>query len=428
MHSSLAVEATNLSKKYRLGAIGMSSLREDLSRWWGRNMKSSTTEKNTKTAGIDESRMINDSEFWALHDLNFKIQKGEVIGLVGANGSGKSTLLKILSRITEPTEGEVRIRGKVASLLEVGTGFHPELTGRENIYINGAILGMSRREVNAQLDQIIEFAGVSDFIDTPIKRYSSGMTVRLGFAVAVHLNSEILIVDEVLAVGDANFQKSCIKKMSQIAENEGRTVIFVSHNMAMIENLCIRTILLDNGKLKKEGETSQVIFNYLESTHKSSGKISENVRGGTGSMRFIDYKLLDNDGRKLEIIKAGISFSLQLKFEVNQNYKPIDPLIILKLKSSTDIPLFVQHNLLHNYHLKNLSKENCIECSLKEFPFPAGLYYLDLRIIDNGTLLDEIENVTEINVEQTDYFESGEIPDARYGLMLIRADWKLNNL
>jgi lipopolysaccharide transport system ATP-binding protein len=285
---------------------------------------------------------------------------------------------------------------------------------------------MSRREVNSKIEEIIEFAGVSDFIDTPIKRYSSGMTVRLGFAVAVHLNSEVLIVDEVLAVGDANFQKSCIKKMNQIAENEGRTVIFVSHNMAMIENLCTRAIFLDKGNLKKAGETSQVISHYLESTHKSSGKISEDVRGGTGSMRFSAYKLLDEEGRKLGIIKAGIGFRLQLKFEVNENYKPIDPLIILKLKSSTDIPLFVQHNLLHNYHLKNLSKENLIECSLKEFPFPAGVYYLDLRIIDSGEVLDELENVTEINVEQSDYFESGEIPDSKFGLAMVRADWQIN--
>ena len=189
MDSSLAIEATNLSKKYRLGTIGMSSLREDLSRWWGRKKQNASAQINTKTAGIDQSRMINDSEFWALHDLNFQIPKGEVVGLIGANGSGKSTLLKILSRITEPTQGEVKIRGKVASLLEVGTGFHPELTGRENVYINGAILGMTRREVDAKFDEIVEFAGVSDFIDTPIKRYSSGMTVRLGFAVAAHSGS-----------------------------------------------------------------------------------------------------------------------------------------------------------------------------------------------------------------------------------------------
>ena len=219
MNSSLAIEATNLSKKYRLGTIGMSSLREDLSRWWRRKHACELDVKKESNAGIELSRMINDSEFWALHDLNFRIPKGEVVGLIGANGSGKSTLLKILSRITEPSSGQVKVRGKVASLLEVGTGFHPELTGRENIYINGAILGMTRREVTDKFDEIVEFAGVSDFIDTPIKRYSSGMTVRLGFAVAAHLDPDILIVDEVLAVGDAEFQKKCLGKMEDISNN-----------------------------------------------------------------------------------------------------------------------------------------------------------------------------------------------------------------
>ena len=237
MDSSLAIEVKNLSKKYRLGTIGMSSLREDLSRWWKRKDAHNLDIKREKTAGIEQSRMINDSEFWALHDLNFQIPKGEVVGLIGANGSGKSTLLKILSRITEPTEGEVQIRGKVASLLEVGTGFHPELTGRENVYVNGAILGMTRREVEVKFDEIVDFAGISEFIDTPIKRYSSGMTVRLGFAVAAHLDPDILIVDEVLAVGDLRFQNQCIKQMQKIA-NSGKTVLFVSHQMTTIENLC----------------------------------------------------------------------------------------------------------------------------------------------------------------------------------------------
>jgi lipopolysaccharide transport system ATP-binding protein len=194
--------------------------------------------------------------------------------------------------------------------------------------------------------------------------------------------------------------------------------------MAMIENLCTRAILLDKGNLKKAGRTSQVISHYLGSTHKSSEIIAKDVRGGTGGIRFCDCKLLDKSGGELGIIKSGIGFRIQLKFVLDEGYKPIDPLIIINLKSSTDIPLFIQHNLLHNYHLKNLSKENCIECSLKEFPFPAGVYHLDLRIIDGDELLDELVNALEIVVNQSDYFESGEIPDARFGLALIRADWQ----
>ena len=259
MDSPLAIEAKNLSKKYRLGTIGISSLREDLSRWWGRKKQNADTKISDTTAGIDQSRMINESEFWALHDLNFLIPTGEVVGLIGANGSGKSTLLKILSRITEPTEGEVKIRGKVASLLEVGTGFHPELTGRENVYINGAILGMTRREVDAKFDEIVEFSGVSDFIDTPIKRYSSGM--RLGFAVAAHLDPDILIVDEVLAVGDLRFQNRCIKQMQKIA-NSGKTVLFVSHQMTTVENLCKSAFLLSEGRIIYHGPVAKVISTY----------------------------------------------------------------------------------------------------------------------------------------------------------------------
>ena len=236
MDESLAIKATNLSKKYRLGTIGISSLRDDLSRWWNRNKKDGQDVKKGSAIVHSDSRMINSNEFWALHDLNFSINKGEVVGLVRANGSGKSTLLKILSRITEPSKGQVKVRGKVASLLEVGTGFHPELTGRENVYINRAILGMTRREVTTKFEEIIDFAGVSDFIDTPIKRYSSGMTVRLGFAVAAHLDPDILIVDEVLAVGDLRFQNRCIQQMRKIAHS-GKKVLFVSHQIQKIESL-----------------------------------------------------------------------------------------------------------------------------------------------------------------------------------------------
>ena len=243
MKSSSAIEALNLSKKYRLGTIAMTSLREDISRWWNKRKGSKQTVDFSKKLEIENSRMINEHEFWALDNLDFTIPRGEVVGITGANGSGKSTLLKILSRITEPTKGEVKVRGKVASLLEVGTGFHPELTGRENVYVNGAILGMTRKEVDRKFDEIVNFSGVGDFIETPIKRYSSGMTVRLGFAVAAHLDPDILIVDEVLAVGDADFQKKCMGKMKDISEG-GNTILLVSHQLPMIENLCDSAFLL----------------------------------------------------------------------------------------------------------------------------------------------------------------------------------------
>jgi lipopolysaccharide transport system ATP-binding protein len=252
--SKTVISVRNLGKKYRLGVtLSPDTLRDHImhaaSRLLGR--------------GNGEMRHAQDDEFWALKDVSFDVQQGDVLGVIGPNGSGKSTLLKILTRITEPTEGEVRLKGRVASLLEVGTGFHQELTGRENIYMNGAILGMTRAEINAKFDEIVAFAGVDKFLDTPVKRYSSGMRVRLGFAVAAHLEPEILLVDEVLAVGDASFQKKCLGKMDEVAKG-GRTVLFVSHNMQAVNTLCGRGILLDQGRVKQMGETEDVVTAYLQ--------------------------------------------------------------------------------------------------------------------------------------------------------------------
>ncbi len=246
--SRAVIEVRNLSKRYRLGAIGATSLREEVARTWDR------------VRGIP-SREVRD--FWALRDVSFEVRPGEVVGIVGRNGAGKSTLLKILSRITEPTSGVAKLRGRVASLLEIGTGFHPELTGRENLYLNGALLGMTRAEVRAKFDEIVAFAEVEQFIDTPVKRYSSGMYVRLAFAVAAHLDPEILLVDEVLAVGDAQFQKKCLGKMSDVATSEGRTVLFVSHNVAALNTLCSWSLLLREGMLVALGETAAIVSAYL---------------------------------------------------------------------------------------------------------------------------------------------------------------------
>ena len=245
--SEPAIEIEGVSKRYQLGHIGMTSLRDEFDRWLRRR----------PSAPADER------EFWALQDVSFKVQPGEVVGIVGRNGAGKSTLLKILSEITEPTRGEIRMRGRVASLLEVGTGFHPELSGRENIFLNGAILGMRKAEIRRKFDEIVAFSEVAQFIDTPIKRYSSGMYVRLAFAVAAHLEPEILIVDEVLAVGDQSFQQKCLNKMNEVAHGEGRTVLFVSHNMAAVGRLCDRVVLLDAGRLVATGPARQVVDRYL---------------------------------------------------------------------------------------------------------------------------------------------------------------------
>jgi lipopolysaccharide transport system ATP-binding protein len=255
---ALKVRVDRVSKQYLLGNFGYGTLRHDLQSWWAR-----LRGKSDPNAKIDGASMgeIN-AEFWALKEVSFRLNEGERLGIVGRNGSGKSTMLKILSRLTAPTEGSVRLRGRVASLLEVGTGFHPELTGLENIYLNGAILGMRRWEIRAKLDEIIEFSEVEQFIKTPVKRYSSGMFVRLAFAVAAHLDSDILLLDEVLAVGDAAFQAKCLSKVMEVSTKGGKTVVFISHNQAQIEALCNRALLLDHGTLRMDGTVNDVMKEY----------------------------------------------------------------------------------------------------------------------------------------------------------------------
>lgn len=256
------LKVENVSKQYRLGEVGTGTISHDLNRWWARiRGKEDPFLKIGETN--DRSQKGNSDYVWALKDINFEVKKGEVIGIIGKNGAGKSTLLKILSRVTSPTTGSIKTKGRIASLLEVGTGFHPEMTGRENVYLNGAILGMTKKEISSKIDEIISFSGCERYIDTPVKRYSSGMTVRLAFAVAAHLEPEILVVDEVLAVGDAEFQKKAIGKMQDISREGGRTVLFVSHNMAAVKSLCTTGILMQNGQVKFRGNIEDTLETYL---------------------------------------------------------------------------------------------------------------------------------------------------------------------
>lgn len=258
-----AIEFNNISKLYRLGLISTGTLAHDLKRWWTMNVRRKE-DPYLKIGETNDRSTKGDSEYvWALKDINFKVEQGDVVGIIGKNGAGKSTLLKLLSKVTAPTTGEIRAKGRIGSLLEVGTGFHPEMTGRENIYMNGAILGMTKAEITKKLDEIVDFSGCERYIDTPVKRYSSGMMVRLGFAVAAHLDPEILVVDEVLAVGDAEFQKKAIGKMQDVSKGEGRTVLFVSHNMGSVQQLCNRGVLMDMGKIVRLGQVDDVISEYL---------------------------------------------------------------------------------------------------------------------------------------------------------------------
>ena len=258
-----AIEFNNISKQYRLGLVSTRTLSHDLNRWWQTSILHKE-DPYLKIGSVNDRSLAADSEYvWALRNIDFKVEQGDVIGIIGKNGAGKSTLLKLLSRVTGPTTGTINARGRIGSLLEVGTGFHPEMTGRENIYMNGAILGMTKHEIGKKLDEIVDFSGCERYIDTPVKRYSSGMTVRLGFAVAAHLDPEILVVDEVLAVGDAEFQKKAIGKMQDVSKGEGRTVLFVSHNMTSIKALCKRGVILKNGMLVDDGPVDTIVTHYL---------------------------------------------------------------------------------------------------------------------------------------------------------------------
>ncbi|NPU86148.1 MAG: ABC transporter ATP-binding protein [Syntrophaceae bacterium] len=315
-----AVQIEDLWKQYRLGVIGHGALYRDLQSWWAR--KRGKEDPNTPVGFRQADPVAGGDRFWALREIGLEIGHGETVGIIGKNGAGKSTLLKVLSRVTAPTRGEVRLDGRVASLLEVGTGFHPELTGRENIFLNGAILGMRKDEIGRKFDEIVDFSGVATFIDTPVKRYSSGMYVRLAFAVAAHLEPEILLVDEVLAVGDAEFQKKCLGKMGDVAR-EGRTVLFVSHNMAAVRNLCARSILLEDGRVATDGTSEQAIGYYLkqktiEKAVAGAAEIEKRQEGvilrNTPHIRFVEVGVYDESGEPRRSFYSDEPIRLKIVF------------------------------------------------------------------------------------------------------------------
>jgi lipopolysaccharide transport system ATP-binding protein len=312
------ISVEHLFKQYRLGMVSTGTMAHDLNRWWHR-IKGKEDPYELITAENDRTKKSSNEYVWALNDINFEVKKGEVLGIIGKNGAGKSTLLKILSKVTSPTKGNIKVNGRIASLLEVGTGFHPELSGRENIFLNGAILGMTKNEIKKKFDEIVDFSGVDKYIDTPVKRYSSGMYVRLAFAVAAHLESEILIIDEVLAVGDAEFQKKCLGKMRQVSEGEGRTVLFVSHNMTAVKSLCNSGVLMVKGKILHIGTAHQCISKYTEtneelSTHRIY-EINETQPGGD-LVRLIEYKLCNINNNIVQTFDLYEDVYVELRYHV----------------------------------------------------------------------------------------------------------------
>lgn len=323
--SDIAIKFENISKQYRLGVVGTGTVSHDLNRWWHRIR--GKEDPYLKIGDInDRAAKANGQYVWALKDINFDIKQGDVVGIIGKNGAGKSTLLKILSRVTSPTTGSIKAKGRIASLLEVGTGFHPELTGRENIFMNGAIMGMTKTEIRNKLDEIVDFAGVEKYIDTPTKRYSSGMTVRLGFAIAAHLEPEILIVDEVLAVGDAEFQKKAVGKMQDVTKGNGRTVLFVSHNMGIINSLCKNSVLLANGMILNTGPTEQIINQYMSTGGSSVDGATEDYSDPHPGQRvkIRSVKILDaNKMVSAEISNANKAY-VEVGFEVIEEGRGYD--------------------------------------------------------------------------------------------------------
>jgi ABC-type polysaccharide/polyol phosphate transport system ATPase subunit len=323
--SNIVIKAEDISKQYRLGLVGTGTVKDDFKRWW--HKLQGKDDPFLKIGETNDRSTKGESNYvWSLKDINFEINQGDSVGIIGKNGAGKSTLLKILSQVTQPTTGRIYTKGRIASLLEVGTGFHPEMTGRENIYLNGAILGMRKKEITRKLDEIIDFSGVERYIDTPVKRYSSGMYVRLAFAVAAYLESEILIVDEVLAVGDAEFQKKCLGKMGDITTKDGRTVLFVSHNLAAIQKLCNKGILLENGNFIVQGKTEPVIQKYLDRSEENKSEYFFDTLISNHKKVFVkSLSIEDLTSRQSNEVPVGKTWQLRVKFTVNEK---IDNLIV----------------------------------------------------------------------------------------------------
>lgn len=366
------------------------------------------------------------SEFWALRDVTFDVQPGEVLGIIGRNGAGKSTLLKILSQIVEPTQGQVVLRGRVASLLEVGTGFHPDLTGRENIFLNGSILGMKKREILARFDEIVAFAEIEKFLETPVKRYSSGMYVRLAFAVAAHLEPEVLIVDEVLAVGDAEFQKKCLGKMKEVSSGTGRTVLFVSHNMAAVENLCSKAALIHQGTLKRIGDVKPVITEYLSRTHLQTTATTELVDHPyrrPGAQRLLTcIELTDAEGKSKTCFSTGEPISFKLTISTPTTIRNLQ--IGIGVDSQLGARIFSVATYLSDCQFDAQPGETCFNCTIDSLPLVPGNYSLSLSAgPPNQLLLDQIEEAVSFEVMGGDFYGNGKSPEAWSGVVAARSRW-----
>ncbi len=406
------LRVSHLAKRYRLGEFsGDTQLREVISQAFSRLVRRERTETQ---------------ELWALNDISFEVKKGEVLGIIGRNGAGKSTLLKLLSRITYPTSGSLQVRGRIASLLEVGTGFHEELTGRENIFLNGSILGMTRSEIEARLNDIVEFSGVEKFIDTPIKRYSSGMRLRLGFAVAAHLSPDILLLDEVLAVGDADFQKKCLNAMDDLHKS-GRTVLFVSHNMAAIESLCTRCIWIDGGRIRADGDARTIVAEYMRTfAQASSGTVSlENIesRSGNGFGRFTNVEFINGEGEITNFIRSGDKIAIRLHYRANRVLR--DVVIGVNIHNEYGTLIAASNNWATGNDIPLVEEgDGYADFEIDQLYLLPGRYYLSLWLGKWNDPMDVLKSCISFDVETSDYFGSGRGIDSSFGIVFFPSRWK----
>ena len=424
-----AIEFEHVGKQYRLGLVTTKTLSHDLNRWWQTTIRGKE-DPYLKIGETNDRTIAGSSEYvWALRDIDFKVEQGDVVGIIGKNGAGKSTLLKLLSKVTGPTVGTIRARGRIGSLLEVGTGFHGEMTGRENIYMNGAIMGMTKNDISRKLDEIVAFSGCERYIDTPVKRYSSGMTVRLGFAVAAHLEPEILVVDEVLAVGDAEFQKKAIGKMQDVSRGEGRTVLFVSHNMASIRALCHNGILLENGGIKYSGDIESVVLEYQRTNQQYIvSRIADRLdRKANGKLKLIDMKLKNMNDEVIDGVAIGDAFKICVTLQ-NNGWGAADEIQQLSVGINDEYGqrIIVVNNqfLGKEIDVPEDGSPAQVEFVIKKCPLAIGTYTMAFYLTDKfNNIIDWIDNITTLYVEGGDFFGTGKIN--RQGLGRFITDYEI---
>ncbi len=428
MSNEPIIQVEDLSKMYRLGVVGTGTLSHDLKRWYYKMR--GWEDPFMKIGEVNKRDSKGESDYvWALKDINLEVKQGEILGIIGKNGAGKSTLLKLLSKVTGPTKGAIHYNGRIGALLEVGTGFHPELTGKENIFLNGAILGMTKVEIRSKLDEIVEFSGVGRYLDTPVKRYSSGMMVRLGFAVAAHLEPEILIVDEVLAVGDAAFQKKAIGKMQDISKGGGRTVLFVSHNMAAVQTLCSSAIGLENGMISMRGTANEVVSEYLKKSYFGNNiPIADRKdRKGRGLFRFNSLHIENGLGQQVGFVTTGEEVLFKLSFIVADLVQDNIPLEIgIAIMNSQGTTVTTLASFFTDQSPIGVDNVKRVICRVPRLPLLEGLYHLGLWCATSSEDQDWLENAFQLRVEAGNFFNSSHTwrpRQDRHGSIVVEQEW-----